>query len=164
MNDLPRARTEGIHTEEIEDGLLVYNEANDMALSLNRTATVVWRSCNGERDTQELLEVLRAELGDVADEDLLRVTIDDLVKNGLVEGSEERDREAARLSRRRFIRRVGTVSGAAVALPVVHAIVAPDPAAAQTGSSSFDPSTSTIFNSTTNFTTSNFTSSFPDTV
>ena len=37
----------------------------------------------------------------------------------------------ARLSRRRFIRRVGVVGTAALALPVVQSIVAPTPAAAQ---------------------------------
>ena len=164
MAPRPLARRDDIHTEEVDDGLLVYDETRDTAHSLNRTAAAVWRSCDGSRDVKGLVVALEAEIGETADEDLVRVALDDLAANGLLENAPERDREAARLSRRRFIRRAGTVSAAALALPVVHSIVAPTPAAAQTGSSSssfptssFDPNTSTIFNTSTS---TLFTSSF----
>lgn len=151
MAERPLARQDGIHTEEVEDGLLVYDESRDTAHSLNRTAAIVWRSCDGKRDVADLVGVLADELGEAADEDLVRVAVHDLAANGLIEGAAERDREAARLSRRRFIRRAGTVSAAALSLPVVHSIVAPDPAAAQTGTStstSSTPSTSTSTSTT----------------
>ena len=121
----------------IGDELLVYDKTRDTAHSLNRTAATVWQSCDGHRSVDDLVEALRVELGDIADEDLVRVTLDDLTAGGLLEEAEERDPEAARLNRRRFIRRVGTVSAAALVLPVVHSITAPEPAAAGTVSGDF---------------------------
>jgi hypothetical protein len=141
MPDLPQARRHDVHTEQLKDELLVYDETRDTAHSLNRTAAAVWRASDGTRTTDDLVRVLADELGDLADEDLVLVTLDDLRAAELIEGAPKRDPEVARLSRRRFIRRVGAVGTAALALPVVHSIVAPDPAAA--GTTPTSPSTST---------------------
>src|SRR5581483_2818229 len=79
-----------------------------------------------------LVALLREEFGDIADEDLVLVTLDRLEEQGLIEsGYERRDADTARLSRRRFIRRVGVVGSAALVLPVVQSVVAPALAAAQ---------------------------------
>lgn len=131
---LPRARHDGVITEELGDELLVYVTETDAALRLNRTAAIVWRHCDGARDAVALVEVLRGEVGDVADEDLVAVAIDDLTQAGLLHDASPRAAQDRRVSRRRFIRRVGTVGAAALALPVVSSVVAPEPAAAQTGS------------------------------
>ena len=131
---LPLARRDGILTEAVDDELLVYDERRDTAHRLNRTAAIVWRHCDGRRTPGDLVGVLAAEIGDVADEDLVMVTLDDLAESELLDGHARREREATRLSRRRFIRRVGVVGSAALVLPVVHSIIAPTPAAAQTGS------------------------------
>jgi DNA-binding transcriptional ArsR family regulator len=128
----PLAHTADVLTEELDDELLVYDEHRQLACRLNRTAALVWRSADGERTVADLVEVLRDELGDLADEDLVMVTLDRLEEQGLMEaGYPRRDPDTARLSRRRFIRRVGVVGTAALALPVVQSIVAPAPAAAQ---------------------------------
>jgi hypothetical protein len=149
MPNHPQARQKGIHTEVVNDELLVYDESNDTAHSLNRTAATVWRGCDGTRTVEDLVRVLGDEVGDVADEDLVMVTLDDLSANGLVEGFAQREREAARLSRRRFIRRVGTVGTAALALPVVHSITAPEPAAAGTTPTSSTSTSTFTFSSPT---------------
>jgi hypothetical protein len=146
-DDRPKARAEGIHTETMDSDLLVFDEETGNAHSLNRTAAIVWRNCDGTRTVDDLVAVLSDELGEVADEDLVLVTLDDLRAGNLIEGTEERDREAARHSRRRFIRRVGTVGSAALVLPIVHSITAPEPAAAQS---------STTTTTTTSSTTSSF--------
>jgi hypothetical protein len=127
----PQARTDQLLIEEIEDELLVYDQRDDTAHRLNRTAALVWRLSDGTRDLPALVAALEAELGDVADEDLVRIALDDLADRGLVSGVAERAAQDRRHSRRRFIRRVGTVGAAALALPVVSSVVAPDPAAAQ---------------------------------
>jgi hypothetical protein len=132
----PRARVDGIHTEVIDDDVLVYDETRHTAHRLNRTAAAVWRACDGETSTDDLVGVLRQEVGDVADEDLVAVTLDELTANELIEGTVERDRGEMRRSRRQFIRRVGLVGTAALSLPIVHSIAAPEPAAAQTGTCS----------------------------
>jgi hypothetical protein len=119
-------------TEQVHGELLVYDEQRDVACRLNRTAALIWQSADGERSVADLVGVLREELGDLADEDLVMVTLDRLEEQGLLEsGYPRREPHAARLSRRRFIRRVGVVGTAALALPVVQSIVAPTPAAAQ---------------------------------
>jgi Coenzyme PQQ synthesis protein D (PqqD) len=131
----PYANHEGILVEEVDDEVLVYDERTQLARRLNRTAAIVWQHCDGEHDIPGLIEVLREEVGDLADEDLVMITLDQLHEQGLLEsGYEPRDISDARVSRRRFIRRVGVVGTAAVALPVVVSIAAPAPAAAQSTS------------------------------
>jgi hypothetical protein len=127
----PQARSEGLLVEELEDELLVYDQRDDSAHRLNRTAAIVWRHCDGTRDVDALVAVLEAELGAVADADLARIALDDLAERGLIGGAPERTFEDRRVSRRRFIRRVGTVGAATLALPAVISIVVPEPAAAQ---------------------------------
>jgi hypothetical protein len=129
---LPLARTDGLLVEEVEDELLVYDQDHDSAHRLNRTAALVWRSCDGKHDIPALVAVLSEELGDdLADEDLVRIALDNLAERGLVDGAPQRAPEETRVSRRRFIRKVGTVGVAALALPVVTSLVAPSAASAQ---------------------------------
>jgi hypothetical protein len=117
-NPRPLARTAGLLTEELDDELLVFDEQRQLACRLNRTAAVVWQSSDGRRTVAELVDLLREDFGELAEQ-------------GLIEsGYARRDPDAARLSRRRFIRRVGVVGTAALALPVVQGVVAPTPAGA----------------------------------
>lgn len=130
----PVARTEGILTEQVEDELVVYDESRDMAARLNRTAALVWQNCDGSRSVDDLAALLREEVTDAADADLVMVTLDGLQEHGLIEsGYAEREVDESKLSRRRFMRRVGIAGAAAAALPLVQSIVAPSPAAAQSG-------------------------------
>jgi Coenzyme PQQ synthesis protein D (PqqD) len=130
----PLARTEGLLAEEVDGELLVYDGEREVACRLNGTAALVWRSSDGERTVADLVAVLSEELGEVADEDMVMVALDTLAEHGLIEaGHEAREVNASRLSRRRFLRRVGVVGAAAISLPVVHSIVVPTPAAAASG-------------------------------
>jgi len=127
----PLARTNEVLSEELGSELLIYDERRDVACRLNRTAALVWRHADGERTVDDLVEVLREEIGDLADEDLVMVSLDQLSENGLLEsGYEPQEIFASSVNRRRFIRRAGVVGGAALALPVVTSIVAPSSAAA----------------------------------
>src|SRR5689334_9384226 len=123
----PVARTEGLLTEDLEDELLVYDSRTDVAFSLNPSAALVWRNCDGKRSPRDLVRVLEKDLGGVADEDMVLVALDSLVEHGLIEsGYECRDPSATRINRRRFIGRVGV---AAAAVPVVASMAVPAPAA-----------------------------------
>jgi Coenzyme PQQ synthesis protein D (PqqD) len=127
----PKARTDGLIWKEVDGELVVYDERVHRMALLNRSATVVWRACDGSRTPAELLTCVRAELGDLADEDLVALALDDLAGNDLLEGgAPTRSRREMRVSRRRFIGRAGTVGIAATLLPVVARLVAPTPAAA----------------------------------
>lgn len=130
----PRARTTELLIEELEDELLVYDLAADRAHRLNATAATVFRHADGERTVAELVDVLaeQAEVGVLADEDLVLITLDGLVEAGLVEDYTQRSTKDTRTSRRKFIARAGAVGAAAASLPIVHSIVAPTVAQAQT--------------------------------
>lgn len=133
-NIRPVARTLGFITEEVDGELLLYDAQRDVACRLNQSAAIVWRASNGRRSVSDLVGELAAELGELADEDMVMVALDDLCEHGLIEsGYSPREAHAARLSRRRFIRRVGVVGAAAMSVPVVHSMVVPTPAAAQSG-------------------------------
>lgn len=132
----PLARSEGLLTRELGAELVIYDRRRGLACTLNPTAATVWRLADGQRTVNELAVGLREQVGDLADEDLVMVTLDRLEEQGLIEsGYVRRDAAATRLDRRRFIRRAGLVGAAALALPVVQSIVAPTPAAAVTACS-----------------------------
>jgi DNA-binding transcriptional ArsR family regulator len=127
----PRARHDDVLTTELGDELVVYDRRRDVGCSLNATAAAVWRLADGARSVAEIAAGLREQLGELADEDLVMVTLDRLEEQGLIEsGYVRRDLEVTRLDRRRFIRGTGVVGAAALMLPVVQSVVAPAPAAA----------------------------------
>jgi hypothetical protein len=130
----PLARTTGLITEDVDGELLVYDAQTDVACRLNGSAALVWQNSDGKRSIDDLVAVLAEELGELADEDMVLVALDHLAEHGLIEsGYDTRDAHAARLSRRRFIRRVGVVGAAAMSVPVVHSMLVPTPAAAASG-------------------------------
>jgi hypothetical protein len=132
IGDRPLARTDDVLTEEVDGEVLVYDTTREILCRLNSSAALVWRTCNGERTIEEITAIVTERLGDFADEDLVLVALDNLVAHDLLlSGYEPRAAAESRLSRRRFIGRVGVVGAAAAAIPVVHTMVVPTPAAAQ---------------------------------
>jgi hypothetical protein len=138
----PIARSDGVRTETLDGELLVYDLDGDIALHLNRTAALVWHSCDGRHTVAELLTLVVEELGESADEDVVLMALDSLSEHGLIRsGFEERDGAAVALSRRRFFRRVGVAGAVAVNAPVVFSLSVPTAAAALSsgGPSNGDP-------------------------
>jgi len=134
INRKPLARTEGLFSEEVNDEVLVYDENDMIACRLNQTAAFVWSKCDGKRTVPALVELLRAEYGEHADEDMLLIALDELAARELIEsGYERRESGAAKFSRRRFLRRVGIASIGTALLPIVYSIAIPAPAAASSG-------------------------------
>lgn len=124
----PLARTDGLLTEVVEGELLVYDLDGDVAVHLNDTAALVWRSCDGSRTAGELAVLVADELGEPADEDIVLMALDNLSEHGLItSGYDEREGAEVALSRRRFFRRVGVVG---VKAPVVYSMIVPTAAAA----------------------------------
>jgi hypothetical protein len=116
----PVARTSFLLTEQVGDELLVYDVDGEEVCRLNQTAALVWRSSDGHHTVPELVTILAGELGDMADEDLVLVTLDRLHENGLIEsGYTPRGASEERLSRRRFLHNVAAISPAVLVLPIV---------------------------------------------
>lgn len=134
MDSAPLARTVDLITEEVDGEFIIYDEARHIACRLNATAVLVWRNCDGRNSVTDLLAIVADELGDIADQDMILMALDDLAEHDLIaSGYDPRDASAVRLSRRRFFRRAGVVGAAAMAAPVVYGIVVPTAAAAQSG-------------------------------
>jgi hypothetical protein len=123
----PKMRRQGLVIDELPDEVLVYDLDRDQAHCLNRTAALVWQSCDGNTTPSEIARQLKLELD--ADgkkdsrEDLVWLALAQLERNNLLEQSVAVPSEFARLSRRRMIRGLGLA--AAVAVPLVSSIVAP---------------------------------------
>jgi hypothetical protein len=120
----PVARTRGLVVKAVGDEVLVYDLERHRAHGLNRVAAALWRACDGTRPEVGLATHLREAEGIPVTPELVRYGLGELARARLVSGQ----REAAGLTRRELIRRLGT---AAVAVPVVTSIVAPTPAQAQ---------------------------------
>ena len=132
----PRAKRDGLLSEQLEDELIVYDRERDRAHCLNRTAALVWRHADGERTIADLAAILRAQLDPVADENLVWHALDHLNGANLLEEPPLRSTDEMRASRRQFISKVGLVGVASLLLPAVTSVAAPKPAQAQSSASS----------------------------
>ena len=133
MSDCPKARSEGLTVESIDNEVLVYDGQATRAHCLNRSAALVWGYCDGETTVAEMAARLAAETGAPADPALVLFALRELAERDLLERTVPAP-PAAALNRRQLLMRLGAT--AAVMVPVVTSLVAPSSAAAQSGSSS----------------------------
>ena len=122
----PLGRSEDLFIEEVGDELLVADRANNRAHSLNAFAARVWRACDGETTTEDLVTKLGSDreavahaLAELSDCELLERTGPPIVGNG---GMTRRDLgiRAAKVGAATAI--------VSVALPVAEAAATPTPA------------------------------------
>lgn len=123
----PKARQSNLLWTEIGDEVVVYDTDRNRAHSLNPTAALVWRQCDGVRTVAEIATAVKSELGSPADEDVVLVALNQLSEANLLE-QKTADPDHRRISRRELVHRLG-VAGAAV-VPLVTSLVVPDPAEA----------------------------------
>ncbi len=124
----PRAREEGIVIHEIEDELLIYDLDRHKAHCMNRVAALIWRRCDGSTTPLAIAERIGAESGVECTEEVVLFGLERLSKAHLLsEGVLDTGRG---ISRRDLIRRFGI--GAALALPAITSLIAPEAASAAT--------------------------------
>jgi len=128
---LPLRREADLLVEELADETVVYDRARNKAHCLNRSAALVWRHCDGRTTVAEMAAILHAELDLPADAAVVRLALDRLAGCHLLQDTSRTDE--VRASRRDLIRKFGV---AAVALPVVMTILAPNAATAGSGTTS----------------------------
>lgn len=141
----PKARTEGLIVEDLDDEVLVYDMDRDRAHCLNSTAALVWKLCNGRRGASDIAGELQRTIqppdkknsrrGIKAQpaegtEELVWLALDQLSRDHLLDKETFTAARVPLISRREAIRRVGI--GAAIAIPIVASITAPT--AVQAGS------------------------------
>ena len=126
---LPRAREGEMVVQELPDEVLVYDLKRHKAHCLNRSAARIWRHCDGRTTAAQMAKVVGEELQTPITEEAVWLALDRLGKASLLEQRVTHP-GGANLSRREVVRKLG--AGAALAVPVVMSITAPEAAQAQT--------------------------------
>jgi hypothetical protein len=124
----PDARTEGLLIQELPDEVLVYDLDRHKAHCLNETAAFVWQQCDGTATVTEISERLAEKFDAPADEDVVWSALLQLEKSRLLQSRVTQTLGARKVSRRELMRKAGIA--AAVALPLITSVVAPNAAAA----------------------------------
>jgi hypothetical protein len=141
--DRPHARTQGLIVEQVDDGLVVFDEHAQVAHSFSAAVTAVWTVSDGTRTVSEIA----AQSG--LEAPVVQQAIDELSERGLLEG---RVASSAPISRREGMRRLVQAGGAAFAAPLIYS-VAISPAMAAASSSCTVPNGSTVSECYTGFST-----------
>jgi hypothetical protein len=117
MEPTPQVRTEGLITERLDDGLVIYDRLSGQAHSLDAAAAALWSLADGTRTVRQIARAARLE------ETLAQAAIERLAEAGLLLG-------ATGISRRSILRRAaGIGAGALAAAPVIETLVIPVAAA-----------------------------------
>lgn len=125
----PKATTEQLVAQKLEDELLIYDLRTNRAVCLNQTAALVWQNCDGKSGVSKIGQKLEKKLGVSVSEELIMFAVSELKGKGLLENGESIANKFKGLSRREIVKKVGFAS--LVSLPIVSSIVAPAAAAAQ---------------------------------
>lgn len=123
-NSTPRARpADELIVEELPNELLVYDIKRSRAHCLNASAAAVFRSCDGKSSIREIARRAGVE------EKVVELAVDELSAAQLLEESDHAP-SYLRTSRRRALKKMAMIAGAAVVIPMVQSIVAPSVAEA----------------------------------
>ena len=125
----PEARQDGLIVQTVGDETIVYDQMRDHAHRLNRTAALVWQSCDGRRTVADLSQALHAETGVPADEALVVLALDRLTKGHLLKEPYAAPGSSA-ITRRDVMRKLAVTGAMTLMIPVVQSMVAPTPAMA----------------------------------
>ena len=132
----PIARKSGLVVQEVPDEVLVYDLESNKAHCLNRSAAIVWKSCDGTNSVSEIAKLVEAQAGGDVTEDFVWLAIDQLNENNLLEETVAVDLKGQ--SRREALRKIGLAS--MVAVPVIASLVAPQSAMAAVSCTCNNPS------------------------
>jgi Coenzyme PQQ synthesis protein D (PqqD) len=120
---LPLARTKNLVIQEVANESLVYDESSHEAHCLNRTASLVWRHCDGRTTVGEMVTILHRSLGTPADPGVVELALEQLQVVGLVDGPVAPVAGTPSVSRRRLLSRLGTAGMAMALAPLVTSVM-----------------------------------------
>lgn len=113
----------GLIIEEVGDELLVFDDGAQVAAALNRAAAAVFELCDGTRDVDGIVADLRSHTPPLG-RDEVALALEELGNAGLIDDVPD----VSNPGRRAMLLKLGAGAAAALALPVVEALVAPTPA------------------------------------
>lgn len=125
---LPNARRERLLVEGLAEETLVYDLDSNKAHSLNASAALVWRNCDGRKSVREAARIISRELSVPESEDLVLLALARLETARLLADYIPK----SEVTRRAVLKKLALTVGMSALLPVVHSIVAPTPAQTQT--------------------------------
>lgn len=131
MKTFPKSRTTNILVQELDKELLVYNLQINKAFWLNETSAIVFQLCDGKNSIADISDSMSRKLKKLVSEDFVRLALNELKKDNLLENSDELKDFFGGMSRREMVKKVGLAS--MIALPMVSSVVAPNAAMAQSG-------------------------------
>jgi hypothetical protein len=144
MQKKPQTRQDGLIVRELDGEILIYDSKNDKAHCLNETAALVWQQCDGRKTAAEISRTLSRELGTALDERVVWFALKQFGRDHLLEEKPALPAAivSSGLNRREMVRALGVA--AAVAVPLVTSIVAPNAVQAATCLNQGDPCTSGV--------------------
>ena len=117
----PRARSDDLVIEEVDDELLVYDSTNKRGHCLGATAARVWRACDGYSDVSALSEALELD-AEVVSQALDELDALELLDTQGVKVVQAGSGNGDGLTRRQLARRSARVGAGIAAAPLVYSI------------------------------------------
>jgi len=115
--------------QELESELLIYDLQTSKAFCLNETSAMVYQLCDGTKTIVEISDLMSRKLKTIVSEDFVRLALNELKKDNLLENSDELKDFFAGMSRREMVKKVGFAS--VIALPIISSVIAPSAAMTQ---------------------------------
>jgi Coenzyme PQQ synthesis protein D (PqqD) len=119
--------------EELGTELMIYDQRRNQAFCLNQKAAFVWQHCDGKTTLAEIAAQMAQSLREPIDVTMVQFALQGLSKDGLLETSAFLPLAAEALTRRDMMQKIGV--RAAVALPLVTALLVATPKAHASASS-----------------------------
>jgi Coenzyme PQQ synthesis protein D (PqqD) len=123
--------------EELGAELMIYDQERNQAFCLNQKAALVFQYCDGKTTVAGIAAQLTQTLGEPVGEKVVQFALQGLSQDGLLEPSDLPLIFAAGMTRREVMQKIGV--RAAVALPLVTALMVATPKAHASGKSSAPP-------------------------
>ena len=124
----PQARTDQLLVQELDQEVMVYDTERHRAHTLNQSAALLWRHCDGKTAPDDLARLLAEKTGLPAEPDVVWVALEELSRAHLLRSPVTRPAGSPKCSRREMARRFARSAGVVALLPAVLSISAPTPA------------------------------------
>lgn len=121
--DCPAARRDGLVVRTVDGETLVFDKERNVAHCLNETAAAVWAVCDGATSVAEMSFRLSSERGVTMSEQSILDALVQLERDHLLVST---GALAGAITRNHMLRKVGIATVAAVAVPSITSIVAPE--------------------------------------
>ena len=132
-----RLNRDQLVVEDLGTELMIYDQKRNRAFCLNQKAAFVWQQCDGKTTVREIAAKLAQSSGETIHENVVQFALQSLSQDGLLEPSNFEPVVPVGITRRQVMQKIGV--RAAVALPLVTALMVAAPKAHASGKSKAPP-------------------------